>query len=412
MKIRSITYFLHPGWPLKNAAFQQAAAFIASARSRFQDAGYEVQTVRLATIPFPRLAPDCDPGELVRLAQAMDTAAAESGFDYVALGPADPDLPASYLAVPDMLAAAPRLFLSGWMTTPEKAVSLPAVRACAQVITHLATLTPDGFTNLRFGALANLPPGGPFLPGAYHNGSTPAFALATEAAGLAVQAFTDASSLVEGRRRLIETVEGHANRLGKMTADLAAEFCVPFAGFDFTLAPFPSEDLSFGAAMERLGLPAVGLPGSLAAAALITDTLDQARYPRVGFNGLMLPVLEDAVLSARAAQGLLSVTDLLLYSTVCGAGLDTIPLPRDITTGQIAALLLDLAALALRLDKPLIARLMPVPGKAAGDPTSFDFAFFAPSRILSLEARPLGGLLAGDETFRLEPRRRTGTTSS
>jgi uncharacterized protein (UPF0210 family) len=119
-----------------------------------------------------------------------------------------------------------------------------------------------------------------------------------------------------------------------------------------------------------------------------------------------MPLLEDSVLATRAAQGTLTVKDLLLYSAVCGTGLDTLPLPGDTTAGQIYPLLLDLAALSQRLDKPLTARLMPVPGKRAGDMTGFDFPFFANSRILALEAEPLNGLLAGAETLILQPRLR------
>ena len=87
---------------------------------------------------------------------------------------------------------------------------------------------------------------------------------------------------------------------------------------------------------------------------------------------------------------LLTVKDLLMYSAVCGTGLDTIPLPGDTTPEALAPLLLDLAALALRLDKPLTARLMPVPGKQAGEPTSFDFPFFANSRVMPLSSQALG----------------------
>ncbi|MDP3185072.1 MAG: DUF711 family protein, partial [Anaerolineales bacterium] len=111
--------------------------------------------------------------------------------------------------------------------------------------------------------------------------------------------------------------------------------------------------------------------------------------------------LEDAILSQRAAEGLLTIKDLLLYSAVCGSGLDTVPLPGDTAPEQIAALLLDLSALAVRLDKPLTARLMPIPGKKAGDPTGFDFAFFANSRVMALEAEALKPPLAGDEAFAL-----------
>ncbi len=107
-------------------------------------------------------------------------------------------------------------------------------------------------------------------------------------------------------------------------------------------------------------------------------------------------------------RALLSVKDLLLFSAVCGTGLDTIPLPGDTTVDQLYAVLLDLAALAQRLDKPLAARLMPIPGKQAGEPTGFDFAFFANSRIMSLDVQPLIGLFAGQETFYLHRRGGSG----
>ena len=117
-----------------------------------------------------------------------------------------------------------------------------------------------------------------------------------------------------------------------------------------------------------------------------------------------MPVLEDAKLAERAADGNLCVKDLLLYSAVCGTGLDTLPLPGDTSEDEINAVLLDIASLSQRLDKPLTARLMPIPGKEAGDPTDFDFAYFANSRTLGLQASPLENFFAGEETFFLKRR--------
>jgi hypothetical protein len=232
----------------------------------------------------------------------------------------------------------------------------------------------------------------------------PSFAIATQAADLAVQAVNTAKSLSETRTNLVRLVEEHAESIVKAARTLTETFGLPFGGIDFSLAPFPEQSLSFGEAMERLGVPAVGLHGSLAAAAFLADTLDQARFPRAGFNGLMLPVLEDYILAKRAGEGKLTLKDLLMYSAVCGTGLDTVPLPGDASQEQLAAVLLDVAALSLRLDKPLTARLMPLPGKAAGDPTHFDFGFFVDSRVMGLEAAPLSGFLAGDEAFNLTRR--------
>lgn len=401
MKIRSITMFINPGWPLQKEALHRADVFIAAAIPAFTAAGYEVQTTRLATVPFPTLLSDLKPESAIRFAQEFGAAAQSFGYDYISLGPALPAFPQSYTVIPEMLAAAGNVFVCGVMASVETGVSLPAVRACAEVIHRASHLSPEGFSNLRFAALANVPPGSPFFPAAYHQGEQASFAIATESADLAVNAFTEVANLDDARQRLVLAVEAHAQSLSDVSGLLAGQFELSFGGIDFSLAPFPEEARSLGSAMERLGVPAVGMHGSLAAAAILAGTLDLAQFRRAGFNGLMLPVLEDYILAKRTAEGTLSVSDLLLYSAVCGTGLDTLPLPGDATPEQLAALLLDLAALSQRLSKPLTARLMPIPGKNAGELTGFDFPYFRNSRVLSLKSLPLEGLLSGDEAFAL-----------
>ena len=408
MKIRSITYFLNPQWPLDDTALRRAGNFNQAAMPAFEAAGYEVQTSRLATVPFTRLLPVLDYAVSIDLTRELGTLSRSLGFDYISLGPALPESSLSYQVIPAMLDANEHVFLSGLMTTSDGEVSLPAVRACAEIIHQAAALSPDGFSNLRFAALANVPAGAPFFPAAYHNGDEPTFALAIEAADLAVDAFSEAKSIQEGRQALVDAITTNARTLTRVAGELETQFALSFGGIDFSLAPFPQEACSIGTALERLGTPAVGLPGSLAAAAILADTLDQVQFQRAGFNGLFLPVLEDAVLAKRAAEGTLLVKDLLMYSAVCGTGLDTIPLPGDTSREAIAAILLDLAALAQRLDKPLTARLMPIPGKKAGETTGFDFAYFANSRVLAVNTEPLDGLFAGDEMIHLQ-RRKTKT---
>jgi uncharacterized protein (UPF0210 family) len=403
MKIRSITYFLDPGWPLDQDALKQAGELIASARPAFEQAGYPVQTTRLATFSFARRVPSLEPDEVVAFAQALEETARSLGFEYVSIGPALPQLPASYPLIPRVLASTQNVFASGQMTTSDS-VSLHAVHACAEIIHKAATISPDGFANLRFAATANLPPDAPFFPAAYHDDDMPSFALAMETADLAVEAFTLAPDLKRARRRLVDMLEDHGRELNAIACVEARKSSMPFGGIDFSLAPFPDDAVSLGAAMERLGVSSTGMHGSLAAAAILTDTLDRARFPRAGFSGLMLPVLEDTVLARRAGEGNLTVMDLLLYSAVCGTGLDTVPLPGDTTTDQLAAILLDVACLGQRLDKPLTARLMPVPGKKAGEMTSFDFPYFANSRIMAVRAERLGGYLAGEEFITLTHR--------
>ena len=406
MKVRSITYFLDPGWPLDEDALDSAGEFMATARPAFERAGCTVQTGRLATVPFPEALPSLDDATVVRFARELESAATSRGYDYVSIGPALPAAPESYAVIPGVLAATENVFASGVIGSFEKGISLAAVRACAHVIRRSATVDANGFGNLYFTALANVAPGGPFFPSAYHKGGPPCFALATEAADLAVDAFANAGSLQAACQNLILSIEGLAETLVRVAEDLATRSGISFGGIDFTLAPFPEEGQSIGTALEELGVSAFGLRGSLTAAAILADTLDRAQFPRAGFNGLMLPVLEDARLAARAAEGTLTLEELLMYSAVCGTGLDTVPLPGDTSTEELTSILLDVAALAQRLDKPLTARLMPIPGKGAGELTDFNFPYFANSRVMSTRASTLKGPLAGSETFRLRRRDR------
>ena len=404
MKIRSITYFCNPGWPLEEKKLQAAGAFLAEAKADFDEAGYEVQTLRLAMPPFALVLGEDKVSETPRLAAELSKLLPEIGIQYACLGPALPAIPDSYRILPNALSVSKNIFFSGIMADIRHGISLPAVKACAEVITKTARLDSNGFTNLNFAALANVAPGSPFFPAAYHEGKEPAFALAMECADAAVRAFENTETIEGGRSALIATLESNAQLLAKIADILKFKYLVRFGGIDYSLAPFPEEARSLGTAFERMGVPKVGLHGSLAAAAILTEAIDRARFPRAGFSGLMMPVLEDSTLAYRAAEGRLTIKDLLLYSAVCGTGLDTIPLPGDSTSDQIAALLLDVSALALRLDKPLTARLMPVPGKLAGDVTNFNFGYFANSRVMALKAETLGKALGGQENILINSR--------
>jgi uncharacterized protein (UPF0210 family) len=115
--------------------------------------------------------------------------------------------------------------------------------------------------------------------------------------------------------------------------------------------------------------------------------LKRLPFVQVGYSGLMLPVLEDSILAARASAGLASVSELLLYSAVCGTGLDTVPLPGDAAPEDLAAIILDVTAMAVALQKPLSYRLFPVPGKAAGERTEYASPYLVNGAVLPLEGR-------------------------
>jgi uncharacterized protein len=400
MKIRSITYFCNPKYPLEEKILRKAGKFLAKAKSAYETAGYEVQTVRLATIPFPKLIGVDNIHKLPEYTSQISDIAQQLNIGYISLGHALPEIPGSYEVIPDAIFVSKNVFFSGLMADTRRGLDLAAIRACAEIIVKCAPIEPNGFANLQFAALADVKAGSPFLPAAYHDKDTPAFAIATESADLAVQAFENARTIEEGRNNLVAEIEKH----GKKLTEVAKPLRCKFYGIDFSLAPFPDDAHSLGNAVEKMGIPKIGQHGSLAAAAILTEAIDRANFPHTGFSGFMQPVLEDSTLAKSAAEGTLTIKDILLYSAVCGTGLDTIPLPGDTTAEQLVPLLLDLSALALRLDKPLTARLMPVPGKKAGDDTNFDFAFFAPSKVMALDSVGLNSPFNGNEVLQIKKR--------
>ena len=114
------------------------------------------------------------------------------------------------------------------------------------------------------------------------------------------------------------------------------------------------------------------MSGTLTAAATITAAIKNVKVKQTGYSGLMLPVLEDTRLAQRWSEGRISIDALLSYSAVCGTGLDTIPLPGDITADQLSLIIGDMASLAVKWHKPLSARLFPALGKGWGEMTEFD----------------------------------------
>jgi len=402
MEIRSVTLFCEPDF-----APAAAAAFFADARTAFP---YAVQSTRLATPPFPDWLPmawDATPAQADRLsARAAEFAARwqAAGAGYVSLGPVLLRHPAAWLeAIPALLGATDVLFAAVEIADTHQQLDAGRCRQMAGLIRQVSTLRPDGFGNLYLAALANCPPGAPFFPVAYHAGGPPTFALAIEAADLARTAVQGCASLSAARYNLVAAIEEAAAALKAAAEALAARHRIAFHGLDFSLAPFPTDGKSLAGALEDLGAPHVGASGSLFAAAFLTEAIQRARFPRCGFSGLMLPVLEDSVLAARAAAGQVSLNDLLLYAAVCGVGLDTVPLPGAVSQDSLTAVLLDVAALATRLDKPLTARLMPLPGLEVGDPVHFDFPYFADSRVMPIAGDKVGDLLSAAR--RLELRR-------
>lgn len=397
MRIRSVTIGTNVHHRLDESRFSPLERFQRQARARFEGAGLEVQTVRLATQPFPEILKSQGPAAAAPFARRLEERCQALGIDYCSIGTvpaAEPDSNLmSYIEViPAVIRQTEMIFASVSVASLDTGINLEAIAKSAEAIADIGHTTPDGFGNLRLAILANCEPGSPFFPVSYHQGPETGFSIATEAADLAVNAFAQAASLEEARENLRSAIEDQAETIGKVARGLEAEFGFRFGGIDFSLAPFPEVERSIGHAIERLGVEAFGSSGTLFAVAFIKQAIREADFLRCGFSGVMLPVLEDATMAQRSMEETFTLDSLLLYSTVCGTGLDTIPLPGDVSVDELAAILLDVATLSLVADKPLTARLMPIPGKKAGDLTTFDFPYFANARVMGIRDRGVHGI--------------------
>jgi uncharacterized protein (UPF0210 family) len=382
-KIRAVTAFVNLDWRDYQRQIADALKMLHRAQVTFESRGYQVQTIRIATQPFPEYIQGMNTQQAVSFFKLLDALAEQQKFA-MSIGPAmlnanDSAAQADLLA--EILTNTKKL--NGTVVVAgDDGVRWAAVGAAAQVMKKLEESTEHSQGNFRFAAIANVPPLTPFFPAAYHTGFGHQFAIALESANLVAAAFQDARDLGMARQRLIDSlaavafdVERHAGRVDQETG-------WAYVGID--LSPAPSKDASIGVAIENLTTQPFGLSGTMTAAATITAAIKDVKVKQTGYTGLMLPVLEDTRLAQRWSEGRISLDALLSYSAVCGTGLDTIPLPGDTSAEQLSLIIGDVATLAVKWHKPLSARLLPVTGKGWGETTDFDDPFLVNATLQQL----------------------------
>jgi len=283
--------------------------------------------------------------------------------------------------VPSFIKRRDKFFTSVHVASKENGINLSALRSSAKIIKRLSE--PDPFKNLNFCVSTNVPPDTPFFPAAYHLSEGSSFGLALEMADEVVQIFEGAKSFEEAHKRLGVRFNEIYDFLLNICEEVATKNGIEFKGIDFSPAPYPTAEKSIGTAFEKLNFEYFGAPGSLIGVAMIKDAIPK-RKKVIGFSGFMPSVLEDLTIAKSLSKNNFNLDTLLLYSTICGTGLDCVPLPGNITERELFYILLDLCTISLRLNKPLTARLMPIPDRNAGDYIDFDFEYFASSKVMDI----------------------------
>jgi uncharacterized protein (UPF0210 family) len=368
-KIRAITGFVDIDAKNYARQLQDTLAFLNRAREAYQSAGWTVQGVRITTQPFPQYTGGLSHDQALTLLRNLSDLAVKLNFN-MNIGPAmskDGD-DTKYV---DLLAEALSSesgFNANLITAADDGIHWKAIQQAAHLIKYVSAHSPHGQGNFNFGAIAMMKPYGPFYPGSYSGGGRN-FAIGLEGANVVAEVFAKDHDPRSAEKALSAALSRHSVDVEAVALKIASSSGWTYAGIDPT--PAPLGDVSIGAAIESFIGGPFGSPGTETASAIITRAVQSVPVKRVGYSGLMIPVLEDARLTKRWGEGTYTLDSILAYSAVCAGGVDTVPLPGDIGEERIAQILGDVATLAYKWNKPLAARLLPSPGKKVGDMTEF-----------------------------------------
>ncbi|HEV8184131.1 MAG TPA: DUF711 family protein [Candidatus Angelobacter sp.] len=370
-KVRTVTAFVRLDRAMYQAQVSEALKMLRAAKDALTKAGYEVETIRITTQPFPEYIKGLTADQALEFFRAFDKLAQQEGFT-PDIGPAmskDSDDPRQSELLARILAETQNI--NGFVAVAdEQGIHWNAVRAAARVIKYLEEHTEHSEGNFHFAAGAFPPAVAPFFPVSHTSDAGHGFAIGLESANIVQQVFANAKGdLSAAGDQLTAALGAEAKKVETIAHRVSTSTGWRYQGIDLT--PVPLKEISIGAATESLLHGEIGSPGSLSVAYTITTAVKKVPVQQAGYSGLMLPVLEDSVLAKRWESGTVSRDSLMSYSSVCSTGLDAIPLPGDISEHELESIIGDMASLAVKWHKPLSARLLPVKGKKAGEMTEF-----------------------------------------
>lgn len=329
--VRAITAFVRLDLAAYHQQIDEALVVLRQVQEGFAQRGYEVETIRIVTQPLAELTHGLNPDQAMSFLKQIDSLAAQENF-IPDVGPAmmnDADDPAMMALLTKALITLPHINGSV-IIAAEDGIHWRAIRETAKLVLAVSQASPNSQSNFNFTATAMLAPYGPFYPGAYHSGPGRKFSLGFEGAALVQQVFAasrgDFDLSVRSLTQKLQTQTDVAMAVG---LEVEKNSSWQFMGVDPT--PAPLGDSSIGDAIEHFTGSTFGSSGTMTAALAITSAVKAVKGRIIGYAGLMLPVLEDKRLAERWAENRYEIDSLLAYSAVCGTGLDTVPLPGDVS---------------------------------------------------------------------------------
>jgi len=353
--------------------------------------GIPVVNKRISVSPIAVAAAPFSSSQMIDIAHTLNRAAQEVNVDFIGgfsalveKGIAKGDR-ALIDAIPEALAGTDRVCASINVASTRAGINMDAVYLMGQKIKRAASLTArrDGIACAKLCVFANIPQDIPFMAGAYLGiGEADAVINVGVSGPGVVKKAIDRALVADPRMdlgqisELIKRTAYKVTRVGELIGrEVAANLNIRFGVVDLSLAPTPNVGDSVGEIFQSLGLLSIGVPGTTAALALLNDAVKKggafASSHVGGLSGAFIPVSEDLNISESAAAGHLTLEKLEAITSVCSVGLDMVALPGDTSDETLAAIIADEMAIGVINKKTTATRLIPVPGKNAGDKAHF-----------------------------------------
>ncbi|MDR1909832.1 MAG: PFL family protein, partial [Spirochaetaceae bacterium] len=372
---------------IREKLLRTAGGLVSAGRAIESEFGIPIINKRLAVTPIALVAASSGDKDYVPYAATLDRVAEELGVDFVGgfsalvqkgFSEGDRRLVES---IPDALASTERVCSSVNVAGTRSGINMDAVRSMGRIIRAAAEKTADrdGIACAKLVVFCNAPEDNPFMAGAFHGVGEGESCLNVGVSGpgvvkAALESHRDAS--FDELAEIIKKTAFKITRMGQLVGmEAARRLGVPFGILDLSLAPTPAVGDSVARILEEMGLESAGAHGTTAALAMLTDMVKKggvmASTHVGGFSGAFIPVSEDEGMVAAVRSGFLSLDKLEAMTSVCSVGLDMIALPGDTPAATISAIIADEMAIGMVNSKTTAVRVIPVPGKKAGDWAQF-----------------------------------------
>lgn len=272
-------------------------------------------------------------------------------------------------------------------------VNYDVLNESLKLIKKTSNISINGKDNFRLGLSVNVKENCPFFPFSVSDGKF-GFSIALELTQDINMIIKNNSklNLNELRANIINTLYPQIKKIEELANEEALKYNIEFKGFDFSLAPIIDDNNngSIITILNYLGVNDFSKSGTLFATAYLTNILKYfaSEFKSVGFSGVMYSLLEDTNLCKINNETGVDIEDLIKLSTMCGCGIDMIPISCDENDNNIKSTFMDVIAISTRLNKPLGIRILPIPRAKKGvlHYTNFngDADFISNTKVLTL----------------------------